>query len=143
MVSVNCAAIPGQLAESTLFGHEKGAFTGANQRHTLQVPPLRERQEDIDLLAQRFLKLANKSNERCVGLIESDALAALCAYDWPGNIRELRNAIERAVVIAQHDVITVADLPPAVRAVLGTSEELRPEPTPVARDATPMGVLLA
>lgn len=191
MVCVNCAAIPAQLVESTLFGHEKGAFTGAGQRQkgvfeeadggtvlldeigelpppaqaallrvletrrfsrvgsvkevavdvrvvaathrdlaamcadgrfradlyyrlntvVLAIPPLRDRPEDIEPLALRFLE--DMSAGRPLRLAP-DALALLLAHPFPGNVRELRNAIEHAVVVATGDTITPLDLPPAL-----------------------------
>lgn len=190
MIAVNCAAIPPHLVESTLFGHEKGAFTGATavrkgvfeaadggtvlldeigelpsdaqaallrvletrtitrvgatkeiavdvrimaathrdldemsrtgafredllyrlNAFVLEIPPLRERREEIPALARHFLAQANASNGRAITDLAPDTLAALRRYPWPGNIRELRNIIERAVVIAEHDLITLADL---------------------------------
>jgi transcriptional regulator with GAF, ATPase, and Fis domain len=180
MVTVNCAALPRDLVESELFGHERGAFTGANERragrfeladggsifldeigelpheaqakllrviqersiervggnnsinvdvriiaatnrnlprmvmngefradlfyrlnvYPLAVPPLRERGDDIDLLAEHFLKLhASKSGKR-LNQISSDTLQQLRKYCWPGNVRELENVIERLVIMA-------------------------------------------
>jgi DNA-binding NtrC family response regulator len=188
--SINCAAIPATLLEATLFGHERGAFTGADrqakgifeQAHkgtvlldevgelspaaqaallrvletkkltrlggdgeidadvrviaathrdleamaadgsfrrdllyrldamTLEVPPLRERAEEIAPLVQIFVKgRASK--------VEQDAWEALRRYAWPGNVRELKNAIERAVALAKDGVITAADLPERVRSL--------------------------
>ena len=195
MVAVNCAAIPSQLVESTLFGHERGAFTGATNARpgvfeaahggtvlldeigelpaaaqaallrvletkrvtrvgatneiavdvrilaashrdlaalsergefredlfyrlnavTLDVPPLRERRDDILPLAEHFLADAIDVNKSTVRGMAPEARRALEAYDWPGNIRELRNAIHRAVVIAEHDVIGPGDLPRTLR----------------------------
>ena len=192
-LSVNCGALPEGLLESELFGHVKGAFTGAvgdkiglfeaanggtlfldeigemspatqvrllralQEREVIPVgstevrridvrimaatnsdlneeirrgsfrsdvyyrlnvialhlPPLRERKDDIPMLAHRFLDaLAEREGERTLG---EDVLAALCAYDWPGNVRELENALERAAVVASKPEISVADLPEDVR----------------------------
>jgi transcriptional regulator with GAF, ATPase, and Fis domain len=205
LVCVNCAAIPQQLVESTLFGHERGAFTGANTQQKgvfeaadggtvfldeigelpapaqaallrvletkrfarvgstreisvdvrviaathrdleqmveeslfrqdllyrlnavlLPIPPLRDRTEDIPVLAQRFLDEANKANNGNVRGIDPGAVELLRSYTWPGNVRELKNSIERAVVIAQGDTLVVDDLPERIRAL-----SLRPPPLP-------------
>ncbi|HZS07122.1 MAG TPA: sigma-54 dependent transcriptional regulator [Blastocatellia bacterium] len=195
-IAMNCAALPGELIESELFGHERGAFTGAaTQRkgkfemasggtifldeigdmsattqakllrvleerrierlgssHSIPVdvrvisatnrdleadvaaekfrgdlyyrlrvvqislPPLRERQSDIPLLATHFLqKYAAKYNLRCVE-VGSEAMARLVAYDWPGNVRELRNAIERGAVLADGTSLRASDLPDEIQA---------------------------
>jgi DNA-binding NtrC family response regulator/pSer/pThr/pTyr-binding forkhead associated (FHA) protein len=212
MIAVNCGGIPSQLVESTLFGHEKGAFTGAtgqakgvfesasggtvlldevgelpasaqaallrvleskkfsrvgSQKEievdvrvlaathrdleemaktgdfredllyrlnamTLQVPPLRERLEDIEPLILHFTEQANKINECSVWGIDEDAMQMLVTYTWPGNVRELRNAIERAVVIAQGDRISTEDLPERVRDTEPTTQvtQVETEPAP-------------
>jgi DNA-binding NtrC family response regulator len=212
MVCVNCGAIPPQLVESTLFGHERGAFTGAGQQQrglfeaadggtvlldevgelppaaqaallrvletrrvvrvgssreidvdvrvvaathrdleamcasggfrldllyrlnamTLTIPPLRARPEEIEPLALRFLQQANKANGLAIRGIEAEALALLQSYRWPGNARELRNAIERAVIVAEGEWIADRDLP---ERVCGASAR---EPSP-AREAATFG----
>ena len=194
-IAVHCAALPSTLLESELFGHEKGAFTGAVERRrgrfelaeggtlfldeiseidpstqvkllrvleerkfervggqetldtdirlitatnrdlhqlaqagkfrqdlffrlnvvTITVPPLRERVNDIPLLAQRFMGEFARENNKPIDDITSEALNALMAYAWPGNVRELRNALERMIVMAHGAELTVHDLPAIVR----------------------------
>jgi len=190
-IAVNCGAIPDNLVESILFGHEKGAFTGATERHTgkfveasggtlfldevgelpppaqvkllraiqenevepvgarkpvkvdvrlisatnrnliadvkggrfredlfyrlhvfpISVPPLRERREDIPELARHFLvRFAAEEGKRAYQL-SAEALALLCGYHWPGNVRQLENAMFRAVVMAESDIIGVNEFP--------------------------------
>jgi DNA-binding NtrC family response regulator len=78
---------------------------------SLNIPPLRERKEDIPFLAEMFMKKYALRSQRILGGFENQALKLLTAYDWPGNVRELENAIERAVVLSTHNIITIGDLP--------------------------------
>ena len=81
----------------------------------IQLPPLRERREDIPLLAEHFVQRISSELGKDVAGISADALKVLIAYDWPGNVRELENCIERAVALGDRETIDVSDLPPAVR----------------------------
>ncbi|HCA20581.1 MAG TPA: transcriptional regulator [Treponema sp.] len=194
-IKVHCAALSETLLESELFGHEKGAFTGADrlkkgrfelahggtifldeigeinqnvqikilrvlQEHKFErvggeqtldvdvrvvaatnrvledevkegrfredlyyrlnvihihVPPLRERKDDIPLLMSSFLDEFNRENGKNISGVDGRAKAAIFKYNWPGNIRELRNCMESAVVMCSGEEITLEDLPPSVR----------------------------
>jgi DNA-binding NtrC family response regulator len=207
-VKINCAAIPRDLIESELFGHEKGAFTGAvSQRRgvfeaahsgtllldeigemsasaqakllrilqtgelqrvggeeivrvdvrvlcatnkdlsrevregrfredlyfrlnviPLRVPALRERRDDIPLLAQAFVESACHENGFAEKIIEPPAMDRLCAWSWPGNVRELKNSVERAVIFSG-DSIGAADLPDELRGTAGAGSETGDEVT--------------
>ena len=83
---------------------------------TLEIPPLRERKDDIPLLVERFRALFAEEHGKSVAGATPAALAALVAYEWPGNVRELKNVLESAVLFAAGPRIDVADLPPAIRA---------------------------
>ncbi len=202
-VAMNCAALPSELIESELFGHERGAFTGAagqrkgkfeladggtifldeigdmslnTQAKLLRVleertierlggsrqipvdvrvisatnrdlaaavaaekfradlyyrlrvvqidlPPLRDRREDIPLLTEHFLQsYAEKYRLKC-NRIGQDALKLLLEYSWPGNVRELRNTIERGAVLAQSDTLHAVDLPEELRTGIAVTSQ--------------------
>jgi len=196
-IKVNCAALPENLLESELFGHEKGAFTGAVARRigrfeqadqgsifldeigdlspslqmkllrvlqekeferlgsnqtiksdvrviaatnrnleeaikkgnfredlyyrlnvvTISLSPLRDRKEDIPPLMEHFLKKYSQANKKKVAAIAKEARDLLLRHDYPGNVRELENIIERAVVLCRGEVLTIQDLPLNLRDV--------------------------
>ena len=91
----------------------------------LHVPPLRERREDVESLAQSFLKTYAAKHGRKVSRISPDALAVLKSYSWPGNVRELANTIERAVIVAQDSKVQASDLPEALRAAVLMQREAK------------------
>jgi two-component system response regulator HydG/two-component system response regulator AtoC len=78
---------------------------------TIRIPPLRDRLDDIPLLANHYLQHFREKNKKDIREIEQQALAALMSYDWPGNVRELENVMERAVILCPHDTINVHCLP--------------------------------
>ena len=77
----------------------------------IHLPPLKERKEDIPLLSRHFIEILSESLEKRVEGFSGESMSALIAYDWPGNIRELRNTVEQAIVMCQGDIIQVGDLP--------------------------------
>ncbi|HEY8262493.1 MAG TPA: sigma-54 dependent transcriptional regulator, partial [Methylosinus sp.] len=209
-VTVNCGALPANLVESILFGHEKGAFTGATEKHAgkfleanggtlfldeigelpletqvkllralqegeidpvgakrpvrvdirlisatnqnlielvkrgqfredlfyrlnvfpITIPPLRARRDDIGDLARRFAtRFAAEEGKKLRG-ISHETINLLSSYDWPGNVRQLENAVFRAVVLADGDELTVNEFPQIAAHVEGFSVRLPPLPAP-------------
>ncbi len=87
----------------------------------MQLPPLRERREDIPLLARHFLETFRKSMEKPVTSISPEAMSRLESYDWPGNVRELENTMERAVALETTGEVTLRVLPDRVAGYSGSS----------------------
>jgi len=95
------------------------------------IPPLRERKEDIPLLIDSFIGKFNRENKRDVKGFDAEAMEALCAFDWPGNIRELENLVERMVIVKGSGTVTLRDLPEKYR---GKCARPRLEPVPLPID---------
>jgi DNA-binding NtrC family response regulator len=125
-IVVNCVGLSKELLESELFGHEQGAFNLADALekglfredlyHRLNVvplnlPPLRERKQEIPLLAQYFLRKYSKQAGKNFTDIAPAAMKGLVSYSWPGNVGELANVIEGAVVLGSASVLAREDLP--------------------------------
>jgi two-component system nitrogen regulation response regulator NtrX len=83
-------------------------------RIRIAVPPLRERRQDVPILAERYLRELSREYGRVEKKLSPEAVGALIAYDWPGNVRELRNLVERLVLVAPSDVVRASDLPRAL-----------------------------
>jgi DNA-binding NtrC family response regulator len=81
----------------------------------IDLPPLRERQDDIPLLAQHFIDKYNRETGKQINRIDSDAMKLLMTYNWPGNVRELENVVERAIVLSTEQKITTIELPPNLK----------------------------
>ena len=103
----------------------------------LRLPPLREHREDIPQLLEHFLKSAADDNGKAVSGITADAMAVLNSYDWPGNIRELRNCVERMVVLARGKLLTISDIPREIVDALAGAEAAAPAVTASSSAAGP------
>jgi len=98
----------------------------------LALPPLRERREDIPLLADHFLVIFREKNRKPIKAISGKVLDLLVRYDWPGNVRELENVIERAVILARDEILVPADLPPQIRMFSVEDEDAFAIPTGIS-----------
>jgi DNA-binding NtrC family response regulator len=83
----------------------------------IRMPSLRERKDDIPILIKHYLKVFSDEAGKKIGDVDYEVMKALLAYDWPGNIRELRNTLERAVVLAEGEIIAIHDLPEKLRSL--------------------------
>jgi DNA-binding NtrC family response regulator len=108
------AATNKNLEESVEDGSFREDLYSRLNIFTIKIPALRERSEDILLLAQTFVEEFNLKNDRAVKGISKDAMHLLKSYSWPGNVRELKNVIERAVIVCKKEYIDVNDLPEAL-----------------------------
>jgi DNA-binding NtrC family response regulator len=104
----------------------------------IAVPPLRERREDIPKLCDHFLALIGKENGMPPGRLSPAALKSLLAYRWPGNVRQLRNALETAALVAQGGTIGPGDLPPEVAQGVLPPTSAEPIPLPASRTLAEM-----
>jgi DNA-binding NtrC family response regulator len=98
---------------------------------TIEIPPLRERREDIPLLAANFARLASERYGSPARSLAPSALRRLLEYEWPGNVRELRNVIERATILAEGEELAARDLP---EEIMNDSGKLEAETEPVSRE---------
>jgi DNA-binding NtrC family response regulator len=101
---------------------------------TLRIPPIRERAEDLTLLAEHFVKVFGEKHKKTVTTLSAEAYQAILAYPWPGNVRELEHAIERAVLVARGSEVALADMPDVV--TRGRHAPLELDRAPAATAAT-------
>ena len=109
------AATNQNLAEAVAKGNFRQDLYYRLDVIAIHLPPLRERADDIPLLAQHFLRYYGQESGKPVTAFSDEAMELLCSYPWPGNIRELENAIEQAVALSYQPVLTPEDLPHDVR----------------------------
>ena len=113
----------------------------------IEVPPLRQRPEDIPLLVDHFIRLFSGENAKRPKTMSVEALAYFLSYDWPGNVRELRNMVERLVIMTPGDVIGPEALPPPLRprdgAAAGAEESQKEKTLKEAREAFERAYILS
>ncbi len=119
-VRVICATNRDLKKEVELGNFREDLYYRLNVVH-VEVPPLRERKEDIELLSASFLSTFNREDGRKIEGFTPAARKAMFSYSWPGNVRELRNTVEAAVVLSRSNVIDIDDLPPQLRETNGES----------------------
>ena len=119
-VRVICATNRDLKKEVELGNFREDLYYRLNVVH-VEVPPLRERKEDIELLSASFLSTFNREDRRKIEGFTPAARKAMFSYSWPGNVRELRNTVEAAVVLSRSNVIDIDDLPPQLRETSGES----------------------
>ena len=119
-VRVICATNRDLKKEVELGNFREDLYYRLNVVH-VEVPPLRERKEDIELLSASFLNTFNREDGRKIEGFTPQARKAMFSYSWPGNVRELRNTVEAAVVLSRSNVIDIEDLPPQLRESRGES----------------------
>lgn len=119
-VRVICATNRDLRKEVELGNFREDLYYRLNVVH-VEVPPLRERKEDIELLSASFLSTFNREDGRKIEGFTPAARKAMFSYSWPGNVRELRNTVEAAVVLSRSNVIDIDDLPPQLRETNGES----------------------
>jgi DNA-binding NtrC family response regulator len=110
----------------------------------LQIPPLRERREDIPLLIEKFMQVYNRGRKRGLAGFAGDALAALQNYAWPGNVRELENLVQRLAILHADGLVTAGDLPEKYRAGVDvTATTVAPLLSPAPAPVPPVAVVAA
>jgi two-component system response regulator HydG len=109
---------------------------------TLNVPPLRERRDDIPILAQHFLARFSEENRRRIKGFTPRAMDHLLRYHWPGNVRELMNAVERGVILCRGEYISEMDFPLSMQEDLGAGDEAKPLPVDVSLDEVEKAAIL-
>ncbi|HYQ81294.1 MAG TPA: helix-turn-helix domain-containing protein, partial [Anaeromyxobacteraceae bacterium] len=123
-VRVLCAT-QGDLRDAARAGRFREDLYFRLHVFTIELPPLRDRREDVPLLAQHFVDKFNAETGRRVQGVTPAAMAVLQAHAWPGNIRELRNVLERAMILVEGDLIGVEQLPPELLPASPEEESLR------------------